>query len=61
MTLPDISAIGADYVSIAKTDERKRLPIGRYATREPISGWKVWRSPDGTQILLEAIVEAADA
>ncbi|MDL5351198.1 hypothetical protein [Microbacterium sp. zg-YB36] len=44
------------YRAIINLDDRKRAPVGRFATREPVEGWEVYRSADGREILLKAIV-----
>jgi hypothetical protein len=48
---------GKDHVAIVQFDERKRLTLGRYITKEPTQGWKLYRSPDGRELRLEAIVD----
>lgn len=45
-----------EHVAILNLDNRRRLPIGRFATREPVDGWRVFRSSDGRTLRLEAIV-----
>lgn len=45
-----------EHVAILKFDDRKRAPLGKFITREPVTGWRVFRSDDGRQVLLEAIV-----
>lgn len=51
------SALNDDHVAIVNLDDRRRAQIGRWATREPVKGWRVYRSDDGRQILLEAILD----
>ena len=46
-----------EHAAIVQTDDRKRLPIGRYITREPIKGWRLFRSDDGRVLRLEAILD----
>lgn len=46
-----------EHVAIVQPDARNRFHLGRYATREPVSGWRVFRSPDGRTVTLEAILD----
>lgn len=43
------------HVAIVNPDDSKRFRLGRFITRQPVSGWKVYRSEDGKEILLVAI------
>lgn len=49
--------VGAEHVAIIQLDTRRRMPLGRFATREETKGWRVFRSEDGRTIHLEAIVD----
>lgn len=60
MTHPDPTILGSEHVAIISPDDRKRFPLGRFVSREGVTQWRVYRSPDGRHVLLEAIVEAAD-
>lgn len=44
-----------EHVAILKLDDRKRAPLGRFITREPVEQWRVYRAEDGKMILLEAV------
>lgn len=57
MTTPDTSRLGGEHFAIVSPDDRKRMPLGRYMTREVTKGWRVYRSADGRQLFLEAIVD----
>lgn len=57
MTATKTAAFDGDHRSILVPDDRKRMPLGRHMTREPVKGWKVWASEDGRQLLLEAILD----
>lgn len=52
-----ISADVGSHVGVLQLDDRRRAPIGRYATREEVKGWRVFRSEDGRVLVLEAIVD----
>lgn len=55
MTTDDLG----EHVAILQLDNRRRLPLGRFATREPVEGWRTFVSRDGRTIRLEAIVNGA--
>ena len=42
-------------VALVQADSRGRVPLKKYTTAEPLEGWRVYRSPDGRTIRLEAV------
>jgi hypothetical protein len=46
-----------EHRAIVTPDSRRRWPLGRLATREPVLGWRVFASADGRTLRLEAILE----
>jgi len=45
-----------EHIAIVEPDVRGRFQMKRFITREPVTGWRVFRSADGREIKLEAIV-----
>lgn len=45
----------SEHLAIIQPDDRKRFPIGRFITREPNAGWKVFVENYGKTIRLEAV------
>lgn len=42
-------------VGTVSPDERRRVPLGRYLSREPIATFQVYRFDDGKTIVLKAV------
>ncbi|WP_217181625.1 hypothetical protein [Streptomyces sp. AC495_CC817] len=59
MSGPVISLSPDLIVGTVSPDQRKRVPLGRYMSREPVAAWRVYRLDSGKTIVLEAIEEAA--
>lgn len=48
----------AAIVGTVSPDERKRVPLGRYLSREPVAKFQVYRFDDGKTVVLRAVEEA---
>jgi expansin (peptidoglycan-binding protein) len=54
-TTKTLSLSAGGHVAITNPDDRGRFQLKRWTTREPVSGWRVYRSEDGKTVLLEAV------
>lgn len=45
----------SEHVAIIAPDDSKRFRLGRFITREPAAGWKVFVENNGKTIRLEAV------
>ena len=46
-----------EHVAIVAPDDSKRFRLGRFITREPTTGWKVFVAEDGRTVTLKAVLQ----
>ena len=57
--MTEITLNPGDHAGLVEPDDRRRVPLGRYLTREAVRGFRVYTFNGGKTVVLEAIEEAS--
>ena len=44
-----------EHIAVVEPDDRRRVALGRFLYRGPVTGYRLYRLNDGKTIVLEAI------
>jgi len=53
--MTDITVNPGDHVAIVRPDDRYRIALKAWLTREPVDGYRVFRLNGGKTIVLQAV------